>query len=46
MRVIEFRRGPLIDREKEESFLFEKFNEDRPENILFVYGPKTSRKFV
>ncbi len=44
MRIIEYRNGPFIDREKEESFLLERFKKDRPENILFVYGPKSSGK--
>ena len=44
MRIIEYRKGPFIDREEEETFLIEKFKNERPENILFVYGPKSSGK--
>ena len=43
MRVIEYRGVPLIDREKEERYLLEKIKE-KPSNILFVYGPKSSGK--
>ena len=44
MRIIEYRDGPFIDREKEEGFLLGRFKKDRPENILFIYGPKSSGK--
>ena len=43
MRIIEFRGVPLVDREKEERYLLEKI-EEKPSNILFVYGPKSSGK--
>ena len=43
MRVIEYRGVPLVDREKEEKYLLEKI-EEKPSNILFVYGPKSSGK--
>ncbi|MCL0032403.1 ATP-binding protein [Peptococcaceae bacterium] len=44
MRIIEYRKGPFIDREREEQYLLNRFSENRPENILFLYGPKSSGK--
>ncbi|WP_155825442.1 ATP-binding protein [Hippea alviniae] len=43
MRKLTYRDGPYIDREKEEEFLLHRLNE-RPESILFIYGPKSSGK--
>ena len=43
MRIIEYRRVPFVDREKEEKWLLERFSQE-PEKILFIYGPKSSGK--
>ena len=43
MRIIEYREGPFVDREKEEQFLLDRFKH-RPEKLLFIYGPKSSGK--
>jgi len=43
MRVIEYRRVPFVDREKEEKWLLERLSQE-PEKILFIYGPKSSGK--
>ena len=43
MRIIEYRRVPFVDREKEENWLLERLSQE-PEKILFIYGPKSSGK--
>ena len=43
VRIIEYREGPFVDREKEEEFLLDRFKH-RPEKLLFIYGPKSSGK--
>ena len=43
MRIIEYRKVPFVDREKEEKWLLERFSQE-PEKILFIYGPKSSSK--
>ena len=43
MRIIEYRKVPFVDREKEEKWLLERFSQE-PEKILFIYGPKSSGK--
>ena len=43
MRIIEYREGPFVDREREEQFLLNRFKH-RPEKLLFIYGPKSSGK--
>ncbi len=44
MRIVEYRDGPFVNREKEATFLLERFKSKRPESILFIYGPKSSGK--
>ena len=44
MRKIIYREGAFIDREKEENFILNRLTKSRPENILFIYGPKSSGK--
>ena len=44
MRRLIYRDGPFIDREEEESFILNRLTQNRPENILFIYGPKSSGK--
>ena len=44
MRRLTYRNGPFINREDEESFILNKLNQNRSENILFIYGPKSSGK--
>jgi len=43
MRIIEYRRVPFVDREKEEKWLLNRLSQE-PEKILFIYGPKSSGK--
>ena len=43
MRIIEYRKVPFVDREKEEKWLLERFSQE-PAKILFIYGPKSSGK--
>ncbi|MDQ7031623.1 MAG: ATP-binding protein [Desulfonauticus sp.] len=43
MRKIIYRDGLFIDRDDEEKFILERL-EKRSENILFIYGPKSSGK--
>ncbi|MDQ7032777.1 MAG: ATP-binding protein, partial [Desulfonauticus sp.] len=43
MKKIIYREGLFIDRDDEEKFILERL-EKRPENILFIYGPKSSGK--
>jgi len=43
MRKLIYREGPFLDREKEELFILNRLK-SRPENILFIYGPKSSGK--
>jgi AAA+ ATPase superfamily predicted ATPase len=43
MRIIEYRSVPFVDREKEEEFLLNRFQQ-QPRKILFIYGPKSSGK--
>ncbi len=43
MRIETYRRVPFVDREEEEEFFIDWFNEP-PQRILWVYGPKSSGK--
>ena len=43
MRIIEYREWPFVDREREEQFLLNRFQQ-KPGKILFIYGPKSSGK--
>ena len=43
MRINEYRGWPFVDREREEQFLLNRFQQE-PGKILFIYGPKSSGK--
>ncbi len=43
MRITTYRGAPFVDREEEEEFFVDWFNEV-PQRILWVYGPKSSGK--
>ncbi len=44
MRKLIYREGAFVDREKDENFILNRLTRNRPENILFIYGPKSSGK--